>query len=490
MSTQQETALIRLKALFDAHCKSPMRSLEALPAAGSDRQYYRFWSEDGQSFIGTYHTDSAENRNFVHFAKHFSALGLAVPAVLAEDLEHGVYLQADLGNQSLLDLLEADKKALGSISETTIELYRSSLRALAKLQVKGMDGLDLSQAINGPKMEYRQYLADLNYFKYYFAKANKLAFDEHDLDKDFEQLASLLDQAPKHFFLFRDFQARNIMVHEGKPWFIDFQGGKAGALPYDVVSLLFQAKAGISPALRDELLDVYLDELALYTPVDREQFRREYPAFVLSRMLQVLGSYGFRGIFERRPHFLASIPGGLENLSWFVQSMRLPIALPSLEGLLQKLIEPAFKGKYNQITAQDDAPLEVQVCSFSYLRRGVPVDESQHRGGFVFDCRSIHNPGRYEPYKALTGKDLAVVNFLKTNSDMDAFLKDVFSMVDRAVEVYLQRKFDHLSISFGCTGGQHRSVYAAEQTAKHLRERYGLKLQLQHLEQDHWPSKA
>ena len=164
--------------------------------------------------------------------------------------------------------------------------------------------------------------------------------------------------------------------------------------------------------------------------------------------------------------------------------------MPSLEGLLQKLIEPAFKGKYNQITAQDDAPLEVQVCSFSYLRRGVPVDESQHRGGFVFDCRSIHNPGRYEPYKALTGKDLAVVNFLKTNSDMDAFLKDVFSMVDRAVEVYLQRKFDHLSISFGCTGGQHRSVYAAEQTAKHLRERYGLKLQLQHLEQDHWPSKA
>lgn len=326
---------------------------------------------------------------------------------------------------------------------------------------------------------------DFNYFKYHFLLPSQVGFDEVALEKDFHQLADFLLQADNEYFMFRDFQSRNILIRNGNPYFIDYQGGRKGALQYDLASLLYQAKANIPSDIRESLIQHYLDTASQLTAVDRASFLAYFYGYVLMRNIQVLGAYGFRGLYERKAHFLLSIPYGLKNIQWLLDEGMIPLPLPELTRCLQAIIDSQKFDPFDKSKAENSL-LKVYINSFSYHKRTIPVESSGNGGGFVFDCRFLHNPGRYEPYKKLSGKDESVINFLKHFSEMDTFLNNAYRMVDAAVENYLERSFTHLEINFGCTGGQHRSVYAADQMAAHLKEKYGLQIILNHLEQSSW----
>jgi len=338
---------------------------------------------------------------------------------------------------------------------------------------------DLNYEVCYPNPSFdRQSIAwDLNYFKYYFLRLADIPFNEHALEEDFTRLTEFLLSAPRDYFLYRDFQSRNIMLRNGDPFFVDYQGGRKGALQYDIASLLYDAKADLPPDLRQQLLDHYLDRLSSFVPLDREAFLRHYYAYVYIRIMQALGAYGFRGFFERRAHFLQSVPYALKNLRWLLHHVRLPVPLPALMD--------AFKGmlaseKLQGLASEADN-LVVRIFSFSF-HQGLPKDESGNGGGFVFDGRSLPNPGREERFKTLTGKDTPVIEYLNQQESVHQFLAGVLSLVDSSISSYQQRGFKNLMVSFGCTGGQHRSVFLAEQLAKRLRARNGLEVVVRHLE--------
>ena len=496
-----------LKKLFRQWAGTEVDEVTPLALSGSNRRYFRLRAQikpkhTGQnSFpapsaiapnasteaiaIGVISSEEKENRAFLAFSKHFKALGLPVPTIYAETIDQGIYLQEDLGDTALLDLLLLKRRETGlDFPDPLPQLYRDSLKNLARLQICGGKGLDYSLCTPRAAFDQQSVMWDLNYFKYYFLKPSGVTFDEQLLENDFLHFAKLLDQTTGGFFMFRDFQARNIMVRDNQTWFIDYQGGRKGPLQYDVCSLLFQAKAALSEDVREELLEHYIacagpllnQEFPELPPLNQEKFKAEYYSFVLIRTLQVLGAYGFRGYFERKQHFLESIPFALQNLAWVLPKAGLESQLPHLYETLLRLPSPVSQKKTNP-------NLTVHVSSFSY-KEGIPIDESGHGGGFVFDCRALHNPGRYAPYKKLTGRDKEVIDFLLKESEIQAFLQDVYALVDRAVETYIERGFDYLSVSFGCTGGQHRSVFSADSLANHLKTRYGLNVVLSHLVQD------
>lgn len=474
------TASESLIRLFSSHFGEEPTTVQPLPASGSSRQYFRLVGSTHIA-IGVWNADDAENRAFVEFDKHFRQYGVPVPEIFAVDLASHIYLQEDLGDTDLLSALLRERSS-GSMPQNVMDLYRQSLQHLAKMQTVAAKELDFGNCYPRAAFDRQSIQWDLNYFKYYCLKLSGFSFDEQALEDDFERFAQILLKYPSDYFMFRDFQARNIMVKGGKVYFIDFQGGRKGALAYDVASLLWQAKANISEEDRESLLEYYMEQVAEYVPINRNEFVLEYTYFVYARTLQVLGAYGYRGLFERKPHFISSIPFALENLSWLLERYPLPDTLPTLRKVLPQLLTAkALTQAFPR--PNPDAPLVVSVCSFSY-RQGYPSDDSGHGGGFVFDCRAIHNPGRYEPYKKLTGRDAPVMEFLKKETEMESFLNEVYAMVGRSVQVYLDRGFDHLSVAFGCTGGQHRSVFAADSLAKYLHSQYGVKVELRHIEQE------
>jgi hypothetical protein len=334
---------------------------------------------------------------------------------------------------------------------------------------------------------------DLNGFKYYFARIARVHFSEVKLNKDFHGLCDYLLEEKNQFFMFRDCQSRNVMIQEGNIYFIDYQGGRKGALQYDAASLLWQAGARIPYELREQLFDYYTEEVSDLIPVDRPEFKERYYGFVLIRMLQVLGTYGFRGLIERRTHFIESIIPAMNNVRWFLENIQLKVELPELYGVLKQLADFDFKtAAMSAIAPQDQTAeiidsgnkkLSIEVNSFSY-RRGIPEDKNGNGGGFVFDCRGLHNPGRYDPYKEFHGKDKNVIEFLESKSKAKEFLQAVFNVIDFNIRDYLERDFEHLQINFGCTGGQHRSVYCAEQTARHIREKYKVPVTVRHIERE------
>jgi len=475
----QDHILQALSKIFIRHFQAPPLKITPLAPSGSPRRYYRLQSS-GSSAIGTYNEDDRENHAFLAFSHHFRSKGLPVPEIYAEDLPHHVYLQEDLGEERLYDRLPAPGAAF---SEELTQLYQRVVEQLARLQIVGGAGLDYSLCTPREVFDERAMMWDFNAFKYQFLKLSGVVFDEEALEEEGQQLIKFLAAAGAEHFLFRDFQSRNIMLRDGEPYFIDYQGGRRGALPYDLASLLYQAKANIPEAVREELLHHYLDAAEQYTAIDRAAFIRHYYGFVLLRTLQVLGAYGLRGLYERKPHFLQSIPYALQNLNNLLRENRADLQLPELRRLVGRLLEDErFAASAKKAGAQ--RPLVVRIHSFSYKIGGIPPDPSGNGGGFVFDCRFLHNPGRYAPYKKLTGRDEAVINFLKHHSQMDVFLGEVFRIVDEAVDNYIERGFTSLMVSFGCTGGQHRSVYAADELAKHLQERYGVNIELQHVEQE------
>lgn len=451
-----------------------------IPQSGSDRIY--FIVEGKKACVATYNINIVENETFVYFSQHFSALHINVPQVYFISQNKTIYFQQNVGNISLLQVLEQE-----GYTQNVFNLFKKSLQQLAQMQISGHKNLDYSKCITAKEFGKQAILTDLLYFKYYFLDTLQYPYDKQQLLSDFELLSNYLNNVEHKYFMFRDFQSRNIMIDDETINFIDFQGGMQGALQYDVASLLWQAKAQLSKEWKDELLNSYIEEAnkILHHPLNKEQFINEYNGYVLIRLLQVLGAYGFRGLFERKAHFLTSIPLALNNLKNFLMYNDLCVNAPELYKVLDFITCDKIIEKFTPPQATATTKLKVEINSFSY-KKEIPKDTSGNGGGFVFDMRGILNPGRFEDYKTLAGIDKPVIDFLEQQTNMPKFLNSVFDIIDITVEDYLQRNFENLQINFGCTGGQHRSVYAAEQTARHLKNKYKLHVQLNHTNKANW----
>jgi aminoglycoside/choline kinase family phosphotransferase len=460
-----EIHIENLKKLFKQWSGNMPETVIILPLSGSERRYYRLGYQNTFA-IGAWNPVKEEISAFIHFTRHFLEKGLHVPAIYGEDPEHDIYLIEDLGNTSLFSLLNDNKTDTGFPKEI-IHLYRQSLKELIRFQVEAGKDLDYSYCYPQPAFGARSMKWDLQYFKYYFLKLH-IPFHEGKLEDDFDTLIHFLGQSDPDFFMYRDFQSRNILVIDGQPYFIDYQGGRKGPLQYDVASLLFQVKADLPHNLREELLDYYISELSAFIGINKAEFKKHYNGFVLIRLLQVLGAYGFRGLIEKKPHFLSSIPFALKNLNWWLTNIDLNLNMPELLSDLKSLT--GLK-RYQIADKAPSGKFTVVVKSFSY-KQGIPEDPGGHGGGFVFDCRALPNPGREERYRAFDGKDQVIIDFLKNDPEVLKFLDDAEHLVSRSVDNYLQRGFDSLAVNFGCTGGQHRSVYCAETLAAMLRRKY------------------
>lgn len=465
--------------------------VERLPKAGSNREYIRLYAPDGTTAIGVIGPDAAENRCFVYLSRHFSGCGLPVPQIYACSEDATRYLQSDLGNLSLYQALKRGRENGAEYNDEERELIRRTICQLPHIQVEGAAALDFDRLLSPTCFDEQAAMFDFNYFKYCFLRTTDTPYDEVLLERDLHAMAADLVAAegPRPTFLYRDFQARNVMLDaSGQPHFIDFQGGQCGPLQYDVASFLWQASARYSNALREEMIEAYLDELQGIVTVDEERFRRDLHLFVLFRILQVLGAYGLRGYFERKKYFIDSIPPAIQNLRRMILDGTCT-PYPHLEDTLKRLVdlpqfnEPAPQHGRATVSKYDgQGLLVVRVFSFSY-RKGIPDDGSGNGGGYVFDCRSTHNPGRYEPYKQLTGLDAPVIKFLEDDGEILSFLDNVYQLADAHVSRYIQRGFTDLMFSFGCTGGQHRSVYSAQHLAEHLHQKFGIEVRICHREQ-------
>jgi len=465
-----------LKAQFEDWAKEKAININKLPQSGSPREYFRIIG-DNKTAIGVYNLDYKENVAFIEFSKHFKNQGLNVPEIYKENLKYNIYLQQDLGDDTLFSILEKNRIA-ENYTETLSSNLAKVVGVLPKFQYKAHQNLDYSNAYPREAFDTQSMHWDLSYFKYYFLKLANISFDEQKLENDFQTFMNYLDNVDSDYFLFRDFQSRNIMLVDNEPWFIDYQGGRKGALQYDLASLLYDAKANIPQYLREELLDLYIKNASNYFDLDGEKFKKQFYPFVLIRIMQAMGAYGFRGFYEKKSHFLKSIPFAINNLSWILENIKFDLEIPHLLSALKEITKSE---KLKNISKKDD--LKVSINSFSY-KKGIPQDTSGNGGGFVFDCRWIHNPGRYEPYKKLNGRDQPVIDFLDKEDDMKIHLNSVYTLIDRAVEKFIDRDFTHLMVNFGCTGGQHRSVYSAEHLAQHLKEKFNLKVRVHHIEQN------
>lgn len=480
ITTIMQSVTDQVQQLFAQYSPEPVTRLEALPQSGSDRRYFRIYTATG-SVIATYNENVRENNTFFAFTSHFAAHDVCLPQILKINEAHTLYLQNDLGDESLLGRLE-----LKGYTDEVYELFKASLAQLARMQILGGETLNYDLCLTAKEFGKQAIMSDLLYFKYYFVDTLKYPYDKQRLLDDFDALATYLTHAEYKYFMFRDFQSRNIMLHEGRPCFIDYQGGMRGALQYDVASLLWQAKADLPDEWKTGLLEYYIGCInqLLPAPVEPSRFVGQYNGYVLIRLLQVLGAYGFRGLFERKAHFLTSIPLALRNLKWFIDNKKVGISVPEMEAVLSFITGNEVIQRYENTRATAETPLAVKICSFSYKKSGIPKDESDNGGGFVFDCRGILNPGRFDQYKQLTGRDKEVKDFLEQETLMTDFLNNIYNIVDISVEDYLKRGFSSLMICFGCTGGQHRSVYAADAVARHLRNKFGVPIQLSHIEQN------
>jgi aminoglycoside/choline kinase family phosphotransferase len=477
-----------LQQLFEQHFHLPVERAQPLQGelGGSGRKIIRL-STEKLSAIGVLYNVREENVAFLEFSRHFRRHGLPVPEIYAEDLTHGAYLEEDLGDATLFEFLSGHRDG-ATIAPEAVAAYRKVVAVLPRFQVEA--GRDLNYKVCYPRSSFdRQSIAwDLNYFKYYFLRLAGIPFNEQALEHDFSRLTKLLLSASRDYFLYRDFQSRNIMLrkvpNEDQPFFLDYQGGRKGALQYDIASLLYDAKADLPPDVRQQLLDHYLDSLAGFVDLDRAAFMQYYYAYVYVRIMQALGAYGFRGFYERKAHFLQSVPYALKNLRWLLHNAELPIALPTLMEAFKSMVA---SDKLQGLTSTSEPEkLTVRIFSFSF-HRGLPQDDTGNGGGFVFDGRSLPNPGREERFQSLTGKDAPVIDYLNQQESVRQFLASAISLVNASVSTYQSRGFKHLMVSFGCTGGQHRSVYLAERLADHLRAnaKDGVVVVVHHREQEH-----
>ena len=468
------TILTKLYTDLKGHTPSKVTEL---PSSGSNRRYFRLNETDGSdNVIGVLGTSKEENDAFIYMARHFASRGIPVPEVLAVSNDSMAYLQTDLGDSLLFSEIEKGRLTR-SFSAHEKDLLTQTISRLPDIQFAGADGFDFSVCYPAVGFDVRSIMWDLNYFKYCFLKATGLEFSEDRLEDDFQRLTKvLMESMTGNTFMYRDFQSRNVMIRDNTPWFIDFQGGRRGPFYYDVASFLWQAKANLPDKLRQELLDVYLESLNKYLPIGREEFLEHLRHFVLFRTMQVLGAYGFRGYFEKKPHFMQSVPFAIANLRSLLQTPY--TEYPYLNELLTRLVN------MKQFTdGLDGKRLTVRVLSFAY-KKGIPNDPTGNGGGYVFDCRAINNPGKYDRYKPFTGLDANVIKFLEDDGEVLTFLDHCHALVDASVQRDIDRGFTNLMIAYGCTGGQHRSVYCAQHTAEHIARKFNIKVELVHREQD------
>lgn len=462
-----------LEDLYAGYVGSQPQSLEELPSSGSNRRYFRLRGE--RDMIGVLGTCAEENDAFIYMSAHFRKQGIRTPEVVSVSDDRMAYLQQDLGDTLLFNAIEKGRLTRSFSSEEK-ELLIKTICALPDVQFAGAVGLDFNYCYPSSQFDVRTIMWDLNYFKYCFLKATGLEFQEDRLEDDFHALADVLMRSQSGTFMYRDFQSRNVMIKDGEPWFIDFQGGRKGPFYYDIASFLWQAKAKYPDSLRKELLQEYMEALRKYQPIDESYFYSQLRHFVLFRTLQVLGAYGFRGYFEKKPHFIQSVPYAIENLRELLKE-EYP-EYPYLCNVLRELT--GLKQFTDDLKKRQ---LTVKVMSFAY-KKGIPDDSTSNGGGYVFDCRAVNNPGKYERYKPFTGLDEPVITFLEEDGEILRFLDHVYALVDASVKRYMERGFSNLSVCFGCTGGQHRSVYSAQHLAEHLNQKFGVKVELVHREQN------
>jgi len=466
---------ISLTRLFSVWADEQEERIEQLPAHGSERQYYRIIGKSKKA-IAAHNLDRAENIAFLSFSKHFRGLNLPVPEIYGEDLQNNIYLEQDLGDTTLFSFL-SEVRAEENFSQTIINVYEQVIEILPYFQIVGGRDLDYSVCYPRYSFDLQSMMWDLNYFKYYFLKLAKISFDEQKLEDDFQKFVKFLLTAERDFFLYRDFQSRNVMLIEEHPYFIDYQGGRKGALQYDVASLLYDAKADIPQHVRVHLLHKYIEAASRFISMDKKEFMEYYHGYVFIRIMQALGAYGFRGFYERKSHFLRSVPYAIQNLENLLQTTNLPIEIPELTSAWSRLVQST----YLRQLADVDLRLRVRIQSFSY-KRGIPWDDKGHGGGFVFDCRSLPNPGRYPEYAHMTGNDEQVTAFLDERSEVKEYLKNIFNIIDQVIVNYKSRNFTDLMVAFGCTGGQHRSVYCANMLRKYLLHLDNIDIEIRHRE--------
>ncbi len=464
-----------LKNLFETWSGEDLQVISSLPQSGSYRRYYRI-SGNSKSAVGVVNPDHKENNAFMTFTKHFKSIGLSVPEFYLDDKKSGTYLIEDLGDVSLFSFLSENKNHKEFPKKVT-SYYKNSLEHLIRFQFDGSKGLDYSVCYPRNSFDKQSIMWDLNYFKYYFLKLTKTVFDEQLLENDFNRFAEFLLSTDMNNFMYRDFQSRNILIKDEKLYFIDYQGGRKGALQYDVASLLYDAKADLPQKIRDELVEFYIQISINKTKINREEFLRYYHGYILIRILQAMGAYGFRGLYEKKVHFLKSIPFAIKNLNWLLDKKLLPDGLPELQKSLRNIINNNELSKFEYHESLDK--LKVTINSFSY-KQGIPLDFSNNGGGFVFDCRALPNPGRLEKFKELSGRDKEVIVFLENETAVKDFLENVIKISENSIKNYIERKFTSLIINFGCTGGQHRSVYSAEKLAAYLKNKFDINVELNH----------
>ena len=460
-----------------------MTPVDILPIAesGSSRKYYRVKTSEA-SVIGTYNANVEENEAFFYLTEHFGKMHLPVPKLLAVNKERTCYLQSDHGDDTLFSHVQ-HALAAGKYDEQTVGLFKQTLEQLVRFQIEGHRGLDYSKVYPVPCFDKPSVMDDLDYFKYYFVKPHaEIVFNETRLKAEFNTFADVVCRAKNDFFMYRDFQSRNVMIDQDKPCFIDYQGGRRGPLQYDVVSLLYQVKAQMPQNLRDELLGYYKQALTAYLDPDSVDFDRYYPYFVYLRLLQVLGAYGFRGLIQKKAHFIESIPYALKELKTWNEKHPLD-AYPELQSVILQVVSLLNKFTPHSSLLTPHSPLTVTVNSFSF-KKGYPDDFSGNGGGFVFDCRALPNPGREPQFKTKTGRDWEVVEYLTEKPQTHVFLEHVKGIVGQSIDNYLERHFSNLMVSFGCTGGQHRSVFFAQSIADWIKATYPtVNVRLNHIEQ-------
>ncbi len=464
----------KISEFYKSSQKSDIIKIEKLEQAGSERIYFRVYDIDKSTAIVVYNPNAKENETFIYYTKTFLKLKLNVPEIYAVSKDKLMYILQDLGDIDLLELLEKNRNGK-TIPENILKLYKESISQLVKFQITGHKNIDYSKAFSIAEFNTDAILFDLNYFKYYFLNRSKIKYDEQKLHDDFIKFAGDIDKIENKYFMFRDFQARNIMIFNNQAYFIDYQGGRKGAMHYDIASLLYQAKAQIPTEIKDVLIDFYISEVQKLINIDKKIFKTQFYDFAFLRVLQTLGAYGNRGLIERKAYFIQSIPYAIKGLKYLVEKHNVADKYPELKAVCKKII-----GSEKFTKVQDDI-FTIRINSFSY-KKNIPEDATNHGGGFVFDCRGIHNPGRYPEYQNKTGQDTEVIEFFRKNTKIDDFIKDVYKIVEYNIKDYLERDFKSLMINFGCTGGQHRSVYCAEEIAKKIKQNYPVKIILNHIE--------
>jgi aminoglycoside/choline kinase family phosphotransferase len=471
----ENSIIHQLELLFEHWTGRKPEDTKLIPASGSYRKYFRM-NGCGKSAIGAYYDNPPENDAFINLSKHFLSQGLHVPEIYRVGNDHKIYLMQDLGDSVLFEHITEIRQKSGFGSEL-MTIYKMVIDELIRFQMIAGKTVDFSVCFPSAEFDGQSYMWDLNYFKYNFLKLAKITFDEYKLEENFRNLVQILLSADNSYFVYRDFQARNIMLHNHKLYFIDYQGGRKGTLHYDLISLLFQARAEIPHDAREQLIDYYIEQAKIIDPKGVENFRFYFYKFALVRILQTLGAYGFRGLYEKKQHFLESIPKAIENIKWLLENNKISSELHELINCLQIMTEST------EVRQLITPPLTLQISSFSY-KRGLPADLTGNGGGFVFDCRGLPNPGRYPKFRSLTGKDPEVVDYFSQYDEVDDFIGHCFALVKQSIDAYIKRSFTNLSVSFGCTGGQHRSVYCAEKIASMFGGNADIQLNIRHLEQE------